>query len=153
VNVWSVDSRRAVATLTSLVHAAAWHACDATGRAVLRSVLSLPSPTTHRLVAELVARSLCVTALISICCCVCENILRIIAMRKDRVRRYRKVLAFLDRCSDDFTASFVTTVEKYTGCAKKVNPKCCTHNFVKYWPTLKILSPLQSPENLQCSGH
>jgi len=36
------------------------------------------------------------------------------------------------------------------GGPKKVNPKCCTHNFVKYWPILKILSPLQSPENLQC---
>jgi len=41
----------------------------------------------------------------------------------------------------------------YTEWAKKVNPKCSTHNFVKYWPILKILSPLQSPENLQCSGH
>jgi len=36
---------------------------------------------------------------------------------------------------------------------KKVNPKCSTHNFVKYWPILKILSLIQSPENLQCSGH
>ena len=36
---------------------------------------------------------------------------------------------------------------------KKVNPKCSTHNFVKYWPILKILSLLQSPENLQCSDH
>jgi len=35
----------------------------------------------------------------------------------------------------------------------KKNPKCSTYNFVKYWPILKILSPLQSPENLQCSGH
>ena len=42
---------------------------------------------------------------------------------------------------------------KITGWAKKVNPKCSTHNFVKYWPILKILSLLQSPENLQCSGH
>jgi len=40
-----------------------------------------------------------------------------------------------------------------TGWVKKVNPKCSTHNFVKYWPILKILSPLQSPENLQRSGH
>ena len=37
--------------------------------------------------------------------------------------------------------------------AKKVNPKCSTHNFVKYWPIFIILSLLQSPENLQCSGH
>ena len=22
----------------------------------------------------------------------------------------------------------------YTGCAKRVNPKYSTHNFVKYWP-------------------
>ena len=29
-----------------------------------------------------------------------------------------------------------------TGCAKKVNPKCSIHNFVKYWPILKILSLL-----------
>ena len=29
-----------------------------------------------------------------------------------------------------------------TGWAKKVNPKCSTHNFVKYWPILKILSLL-----------
>jgi len=42
---------------------------------------------------------------------------------------------------------------RYTGWAKKVNPKCSTYNFIKYWPILKILSPLQSPENLQCSGH
>ena len=28
----------------------------------------------------------------------------------------------------------------YAGWAKKVNPKCSTHNFVKYWPILKILS-------------
>jgi len=39
------------------------------------------------------------------------------------------------------------------GWAKKVNPKCSTHNFAKYWPILKILSPLQSPEDLQRSGH
>jgi len=39
------------------------------------------------------------------------------------------------------------------GWAKKVNPKCSTHNFVKYWPILKILSLLQSPENLQCNIH
>ena len=38
------------------------------------------------------------------------------------------------------------------GGPKKVNPKCSTHNFVKYWPILKILSSLQSSENLQCSG-
>jgi len=36
---------------------------------------------------------------------------------------------------------------------KSEPPKCSTHNFVKYWPILKILSLLQSPENLQCSGH
>jgi len=41
----------------------------------------------------------------------------------------------------------------HTGWAKKVNPKCSAHNFVKYWPILKILSPLQSPENLQCVGY
>jgi len=34
---------------------------------------------------------------------------------------------------------------------KKVNPKCSTHNFVKYWPIFKILSLLQSLENLQCT--
>ena len=28
------------------------------------------------------------------------------------------------------------------GGPKKVNPKCSTHNFVKYWPILKILSLL-----------
>ena len=39
------------------------------------------------------------------------------------------------------------------GGPKNVNPKCSTHNFVKYWPILKILSPLQSPENLQYSSH
>jgi len=33
--------------------------------------------------------------------------------------------------------------KRYTGWAKKkVNPKCSTHNFVKYWPILKILSLL-----------
>ena len=26
----------------------------------------------------------------------------------------------------------------YTGWAKKVNPKCSTHNFIKYWPILKF---------------
>ena len=39
------------------------------------------------------------------------------------------------------------------GGPKKVNPKCSTHNFVIYWPILKTLPPLQSPENLQRSGH
>jgi len=33
-------------------------------------------------------------------------------------------------------------IKVYTGWAKKVNPKCSTHNFVKYWPILKILSLL-----------
>ena len=28
----------------------------------------------------------------------------------------------------------------HTGWAKKVNPEYSTHNFVKYWPTFKILS-------------
>ena len=37
------------------------------------------------------------------------------------------------------------------GGPKKVNPKCSTHNFVKYWPIFKILSLLQSLENLQCT--
>ena len=32
-----------------------------------------------------------------------------------------------------------------------MNPKSSTYNFVKYWPILKILSPLKSPENVQCS--
>ena len=36
---------------------------------------------------------------------------------------------------------------------QKVNPKCSTNNFDKYCPILKVLSPLQSPENLQCSSH
>jgi len=44
------------------------------------------------------------------------------------------------------------TLYRPTGWAKKVNPKCSTHNFVKYWPILKVLSPLQSPENLHLSG-
>jgi len=30
---------------------------------------------------------------------------------------------------------------------QKVNPKCFTYNFVKYWPIFKILSLLQSPKN------
>jgi len=50
--------------------------------------------------------------------------------------------------SSDISQPYTTT-----GWAKKVNPKCSTHNFVKYWPILKILSPLQSPQNLQRSGH
>jgi len=40
----------------------------------------------------------------------------------------------------------------YTAWAKKVNPKCSTQNFVKYWPIFKILSLLQSAVNLQCNG-
>jgi len=52
-----------------------------------------------------------------------------------------------------FLSFRTTTGELYRVGQKKVNPKCSTHNFVKYWPILKILSLLQSPENLQCSGH
>ena len=37
--------------------------------------------------------------------------------------------------NDDYNGS-------YTGWAKKVNFKCSTHNFVKYWPIKKILSLL-----------
>ena len=54
---------------------------------------------------------------------------------------------------DPSTIAELADVRKPTGWAKKVNPKCSTHNFVKYWPILKVLSLLQSPENLQCSGH
>jgi len=46
----------------------------------------------------------------------------------------------------DFAAGkfvqLVETVAKYRVGQKKVNPKCSTHNFVKYWPILKILSLL-----------
>ena len=34
------------------------------------------------------------------------------------------------------------TLHSLQGGPKKVNPKCSTHNFVKYWPILKILSLL-----------
>jgi len=56
----------------------------------------------------------------------------------------------LQRCED--SQNINTLVQASTGWAKK-NPKCSTHNFVKYALILKILSPLQSPEKLQCSGH
>jgi len=39
------------------------------------------------------------------------------------------------------------------GGPNKWTPNALHITFVKYWPILKILSPLQSPENLQCSGH
>jgi len=35
-----------------------------------------------------------------------------------------------------------TTRPLYRVGQKKVNPKCSTHNFVKYWPIFKILSLL-----------
>ena len=36
-----------------------------------------------------------------------------------------------------FTLLVSSGLDRYTGWAKKVNPKCSTHNFVKYWPILK----------------
>ena len=62
-------------------------------------------------------------------------------------------------CCSSIVSSAITSTHTFTflplhtGWAKKVNPKCSTHNFVKYWPIFKILSLLQSPENLQCSSH
>ena len=37
---------------------------------------------------------------------------------------------------------YVAAKATYRVGQKKVNPKCSTHNFVKYWPILKILSLL-----------
>jgi len=37
----------------------------------------------------------------------------------------------------------------YTGVGQKSKPPQSTHNFVKYWPILKILSLSHSPGNLQ----
>jgi len=55
--------------------------------------------------------------------------------------------------AQDWTSPSCSGIISYTGWTKKVNPKCSTHNVIKYWPILKILSLLQSPENLQRSGH
>jgi len=41
-----------------------------------------------------------------------------------------------------------TAHDKYTVWAKKVNPKCAIHNFVKYWPILKILSLLYNLQKI-----
>ena len=36
----------------------------------------------------------------------------------------------------------------YTGWAKKMNPKCSTHNFVKYWPILKKFFNRYNPQKI-----
>ena len=68
----------------------------------------------------------------------------------ENLKNIRYISILWNEIVTDFTDKLVLW---YTGWAKKVNPKYSTHNFVKYWPILKILSALQSPENLQCSSH
>jgi len=60
--------------------------------------------------------------------------------------------SFVIQCRMDNERHFILRAVTYR-MGQKMNPKCSTHNFFKYWPILKILSLLQSPENLQCSGH
>jgi len=79
------------------------------------------------------------------CCCCClggrEMILAgdlllstTAGVNEYRPRFMRRRCADLEAIYRDNQTDDSSSNVEYTGWAKKVNPKCSTHNFVKYWP-------------------